>query len=304
MDPLPRSLEGQLPRLRRRQLLRNLPFLAFTFAAAAQFIPRAGRSAGQVSANRLRLLAIADSGSGNVNQQAVADRMAALHRREPVNLVLMAGDNIYPDGNLKLVQSTFERPYRALLQAGVPFHAVLGNHDIRTANGTPQVQYKPFGMAGRWYSLRRGPVEFFLLDTNGNADWGRQLPWLQGALASSTAPWKVVVGHHPIYSSGHYGDQPHLIHRLTPLFKRHGVQLYINGHEHHYERTRVLDGTTYLVVGGGGASLRPVLPNGRTARAASTHSFAELQVAGDRLQLQAWSARGERIDQAVLSRSV
>ncbi|WP_231597918.1 metallophosphoesterase [Synechococcus sp. CBW1002] len=301
MAPFPRSLQGQLPRLRRRQLLRMLPSLGIAIAAAPWFIPRSGRSASQGPPTRLRVLAIADSGSGNANQQAVADRMAALHRREPVNLVLMGGDNIYPDGNIKLVQSTFERPYRALLQAGVPFHAVLGNHDIRTANGTPQLHYKPFGMAGRWYSLRRGPVEFFLLDTNGNADWNRQLPWLQSALSASKAPWKVVVGHHPIYSSGHYGDQPHLIHRLTPLFKRHGVQLYINGHEHNYERTKPIDGITYLTVGGAGAWLRPVKANARSARAASVYSFAELDFTPTQLELRAWDSKGQRIDQVQLT---
>jgi hypothetical protein len=108
------------------------------------------------AADTLHFLAIADSGGANASQQAVANRMAELHRRQPVDLVVMAGDNIYPDGNLARVESAFTRPYRVLLASGVPFHAALGNHDIRTANGDPQVGYPPFGMKGRWYVLRRG----------------------------------------------------------------------------------------------------------------------------------------------------
>ena len=250
----------------------------------------------------LRWLAIADSGSGNANQRAVADQMAKVHQRRPVDLVLMAGDNIYPDGNLDRVEATFLRPYRALLQAKVPFHAVLGNHDIRTGNGDPQVAYPPFGMKGRWYALRQGPVEFFLLDTNMNARWQHQLPWLKRALAASTAPWKVVVGHHPIYSSGFYGDDPAAIARLTPLFRQHGVQLYLNGHEHHYERSRLIDGTTYLQVGGAGATLRAVVPGERSARAISRHSFAEITATPTTLEVNGWDDRGERIDAAVLRR--
>jgi 3',5'-cyclic AMP phosphodiesterase CpdA len=246
---------------------------------------------------------VADTGSGNANQQAVADRMAAVHRQRPVDLVLLGGDNIYPRGDLALVETTFSRPYRALLQAGVPFHAVLGNHDIRTANGEPQVRYAPFGMQGRWYTLRQGPVQFFLLDTNVNADWKRQLPWLEAELTASTAPWKVVVGHHPIVSAGHYGDDPQAAARLTPLFRRHGVQLYINGHEHNYERSRPIDGTTYLIVGGGGAWLRPVTPNARSARAVSAYSFAEVTVRGDRMRIDAWDRDGRRIDSALLNRT-
>ena len=251
----------------------------------------------------MRFLAVADTGSGNAHQQAVADRMADRHRQRPVDLVVLGGDNIYPDGSLARIEASFERPYRALLAAGVPFHAVLGNHDIRTANGDPQVAYRPFGMKGRWYSVRQRPVELFFLDTNRQAAWQHQMPWLKKALASSTAPWKVVVGHHPIYSSGFYGDDPEAIARLTPLFARHGVQLYINGHEHHYERSLPLDGTTYLQVGGGGAYLRAVVPNERSARAVSAYSFAEISVTPEQLEIVAWDAKGQRLDQAVLRRS-
>lgn len=286
--------------LSRRSLLRLLsglgaaPLLAGR-VAAAQSAPTGGSGS-------LRFLAVADTGSGNANQFAVGEQMAARHRRQPVDLVLLGGDNIYPAGNLLDVERTFQRPYRELLGAGVPFHAVLGNHDLRTENGDPQVRYRPFGMADRWYSLRRGPVAFFLLDTNVNARWQHQMPWLKKALAASDAPWKVVVGHHPLYSAGLYGDDPAAIARLTPLFERHGVQLYINGHEHNYERTKPIRGTTYLTVGGGGAWLRPVVANARSARAVSAYSFAELSVADDSLTIDAWNLRGERIDRAVLPR--
>lgn len=281
--------------LPRRRTLRLLA--GWALGSVALLGASAGRAAG-----RTRFLAVADTGSGDANQRAIGQRMAEVHRQRPVDLVLLGGDNIYPSGNLALVEATFRRPYRELLAAGVPFHAVLGNHDIRTANGTPQVAYRPFGMAGRWYTLRRGDVAFFLLDTNVNADWSRQLPWLRRALAESDAPWKVVVGHHPIHSSGFYGSDPAAQRRLGPLFRRYGVQLYINGHEHNYERTRPIEGTTYLIVGGGGAYLRPVRPTAISARAVSTFSFAEVEAAGDTLTITAWDRQGNRLDHGVIGR--
>ena len=151
-------------------------------------------------------------------------------------------------------------------------------------------------MEGRWYSFRRGPVQFFMLDTNPGDHWGPQLNWLRRQLAASQAPWKVVVGHHPLYSEGFYGDDPGLIARLAPLFKSYGVQLYINGHDHNYARTPPLNGTTYVTVGGGGASLRPVTLRRAGARAVSAHSFAELDFTDHQLQLQAWDRTGARID--------
>ena len=291
--------------MRRRSLLRLLPGgVALVAAAAFQrgvAIPAPPPPPARTSGT-LRWLALADSGSGDSNQRAVGAQMAAVHRQRPVDLVVLGGDNIYPSGDMALIEATFRRPYAELLAAGVPFHAVLGNHDIRTANGNPQVAYPPFGMAGRFYSLRRGPVEFVMLDTNVNADWQRQLAWLRTVLARSSAPWKVVVGHHPIYSSGLYGNDPGLQAKLGALMQKHGVQLYINGHEHNYERSVPIDGITYLVVGGGGASLRPVIATAQTARSASVHSFAELEAGPRELRVSAWDKTGRLIDQAVIAR--
>ena len=252
-------------------------------------------------AGTLRFLATADSGSGDANQRAVGLQMARVHRANPVDLVIFAGDNIYPSGDVSLLESTVRRPYRELIEAGVPFHAVLGNHDIRTANGAGQLKEPLFGMAGRWYQLHRGPVDLFMIDTNVNAPWQHQLPWLTKALAASRAPWKVVVGHHPLISSGFYGDDPAALRRLAPLFERYGVQLYINGHDHHYERSQPIRGTTYLVVGSGGASLRPVLPGSKSARALSVFSFAELEATNSTLTIRGWDAKGQKIDEARLS---
>ena len=284
------------PLLRRRQLLQVLAGAGLALPSLLQRAASAGSSS-----TRTRFLAVADFGSGDANQRAVGAQMGRVHQERPVDLVILGGDNIYPKGDIALVNDTFQKPYRELIAAKVPFHAVLGNHDIRTANGDPQVAYKPFGMKGRYYTVREGLVEFFMLDTNMNADWKRQLPWLQQALSRSTAPWKVVVGHHTVYASGVYGNDPAAIRRLTPLFKRYGVALYINGHEHHYERSRDIGGTTYLVVGGGGASLRPVFPSDTAAVARSTFSFAELEATPTRLTITGWDSKGQRIDQAQLA---
>ncbi|MFM7393801.1 MAG: metallophosphoesterase, partial [Cyanobium sp.] len=227
--------------------------------------------------------------------------MAALHRRDPVDLVIMAGDNIYDNGDMREVAAKFERPYQELLKAGVPFHAVLGNHDIRSNNGAGQIAYPGFGMKGRWYTLRRGPVEFFMHDSN--VDWPKQMSWLKSSLAASRAPWKVLVGHHPIYSSGLYGDDREAIARLTPLLRRHGVQLYINGHDHNYERSVPINGTTYLTVGHGGAALRPVVPGPNSAKAVSTYGFASLHADPDSLTIEAWNSSSQRLDRARLNLS-
>jgi 3',5'-cyclic AMP phosphodiesterase CpdA len=247
----------------------------------------------------LRFVSIADTGTGAAGQYAVAEAMTAYYQQNPYELVIMAGDNIYNDGEIEKVEAVFEKPYQALLENGVKFHACLGNHDIRTANGDPQVRYPGFNMQGRYYTFRRGSVQFWALDTNANADWQRQLPWLEQELSRSDAPWKIVFGHNPIYSSGHYGLNQAFIETLTPLFQKYGVQLYINGHDHNYERTVPINGTTYLTCGGG-AGVRPVGRSSWTAHSASTLSFAAYEVYGDRILIRGIDTKGQIFDQGVI----
>ncbi|MEB3181383.1 MAG: metallophosphoesterase [Nostocaceae cyanobacterium] len=247
----------------------------------------------------LRFVSLADTGTGSRGQYAVANSMTRYHHENPFDLVILAGDNIYNNGEIKKIADVFERPYASLLQQGVKFQACLGNHDIRTDNGEPQVRYPGFNMQGRYYTFSRNTVQFFALDTNHNADYKNQIIWLEQELSRSKAHWKVVFGHHQIYSSGMYGINPPLIKTLTPLFQKYRVQLYINGHEHNYERTRPIRGTTYLICGAG-ASTRPVERSEWTEYSADKLSFAAYEVYPDRIEISAIGTNNPVFDKGVI----
>ncbi|NWF57844.1 MAG: metallophosphoesterase [Fischerella sp.] len=247
----------------------------------------------------LRFVSVADTGTGAGGQYAVAKAMTNYHSKNPYELVILAGDNIYTNGEIEKINAVFERPYAPLLKQGVKFQAVLGNHDIRTANGDPQVKYLGFNMKDRYYTFTRDKVQFFALDTNNNADWNNQLIWLEKELSRSQANWKIVFGHHPIYASGVYGSNPDFIKTFTPLFQKYGVQLYINGHEHHYERTRSINGTTYLICGGG-AGTRPVGKNQWTQYSAEKLSFAAYEVFTDRIEVSGIGTDNRIFDKGVI----
>ena len=238
-----------------------------------------------------RFAAIGDMGTGNIGQLAIAEVMNDYYQQRPFELVLMAGDNIYKDGNIRRVGATFSKPYYFLRKQGVPFRAVLGNHDVLTNNGEDQIKFSSFNMDGRYYSFSKGIVQYFALDTTDRL-WTKQLDWLEQTLAESTAIWKIVLAHHPLYSSGLHGSNEELITMLSPLFKRYGVQLYINGHDHNYERTEVIDGTTYLTVGAG-AKTRPMFSSDWTAHSAARLSFATIDVYPKQLVIQGIGKNGK-----------
>ena len=103
----------------------------------------------------LRFAAIADTGVGSKDQYAVANAMLQTYQQEAFPFVLMAGDNIYPYGEISLVKPYFEEPYAPLLSRDVKFYAVLGNHDlIKTNNGLDQINYPLFNMSDRYYSFK------------------------------------------------------------------------------------------------------------------------------------------------------
>jgi UDP-2,3-diacylglucosamine pyrophosphatase LpxH len=254
----------------------------------------------------LRFAVMADTGSGDTKQYAVGRSIAQYHQKNPFNTILMAGDNIYTNGEFSKISSVFALPYKELRDRGVKFYAALGNHDVRSENGNREVSYPEFNMQGkRYYTHTHGDIRFFALETNALVnpdapDRNAQLAWLDRELAASKAKWNIVYGHHNIYSVGHYGINQVMVRDVTPILKKHQVKLYINGHDHNYQRSNPIDGTTYLVCGGGGASLYPVKAQSWSAFSKSTHSFGIVEVYQDQIILTGIDSRGQIIDRGLV----
>ena len=115
-------------------------------------------------------------------------------------------------------------------------------------------------MPARYYTYKAGPVQFIAIDTEGWSD--AQLEWIKQTLTASAddpdIKWRVVYGHHPIYTSGvHLNERRigELRLKLLPVLKAAHVDVYICGHDHDLEHLRS-DGMEFLICGGGGAKLR------------------------------------------------
>jgi 3',5'-cyclic AMP phosphodiesterase CpdA len=224
---------------------------------------------------------IGDSGSGDNAQEAVAKALLTYFttaRRFP--FVLMLGDNLYHDD----YESEFLQPYKPLLDRGVKFYAVLGNHDREL-----EVHFKPFNMADRdRYSFDQGNARFAALDSNHPGD-PQQIKWLDGVFADAGEKWRICFFHHPLYSSGQHAEEGRDVIRpaLEEALVRNRVNVAFTGHEHLYERIKPQRGVHYFVSGGGGRYLYKVRPSEFDEIAASEHHFMVAEIAGDRLLFEA-----------------
>ncbi len=254
------------------------------------------------TADQVSFAALGDNGSGGRKAMAVAEEMARSYREEPFGSVSLLGDICYYGPIDERFEDVFVQPLRPLIDADVAFELAIGNHDgdLWFEEGVPDVEatLELLGTPGRYYSVSRGPADFFYLDSGRLLPPERddaQLRWFERALRASDAPWRIVCLHHPLYSSGVHGSHEDLRPALEPLVVEHGVQLVLAGHDHHYERSVPVDGVTH-VVSGGGCKLTPVRPREHAAFAASTLQFLRIDIDGDQLRGRAIELGGSSID--------
>lgn len=65
-----------------------------------------------------------------------------------------------------------------------------------------------------------------------------QFAWFESTLASSTADYLMVIGHHTIYSAGRYASSYNLREDIQPLLEQYHADMYLCGHEHNLQHVQ------------------------------------------------------------------
>jgi predicted phosphodiesterase len=279
--------------------LRCPGFVCFIVLAAISAALHAQQPTLPLQPDSVRFAAIGDMGNGGKEQYAVAGQMATYRGKFPFDFVLMLGDNLIGGKDPVDYQNKFELPYKPLLDAGVKFYAVFGNHDISNERF-----YKLFNMNGQqYYTYKKGNVRFFALDSNYMDP--QQLTWLEKQLQNSDSDWKICYFHHPLYSSGAFhGSSVELRLLLEPLFVKYGVNVVFSGHEHIYERVKPQNGITYFTEGASGELRKGNLTKTDMTAAGydQDRTFMLVEIAGNELHFQTISQAGLTVDSGMIER--
>jgi len=223
-----------------------------------------------------------------VDSILVADSVAKVD-----NVVITMGDNAYPSGS-RGGYSIFARCFtpswgdRRIMKMIRPSP---GNHDFQNQGGPGYYAYfgDRAGPSGKgYYSYDIGDWHAVSLNSEILDDQSRlheaaaQEDWLREDLKDHSKKCTLAYFHQPLFSSGDFhGDAP-AVAGLWNILYEGGVDLVVNGHEHHYERfvpqtplgvADSVNGIEEIIVGTGGAALRGVRYPPEANSAARIHGY-------------------------------
>jgi len=248
----------------------------------------------------LDFFAVGCAGSGNQGQYRLAELMAQTAEKQKAAFVLYLGDNFYGAGVRSVMDSQWKTKFENVFSQPsleIPFYAVLGNHDYLR---NPQAQVEYTAVSSRWkmperyytfsQTLEDGTlVDFFALDTQPVHQGGgkEQIAWLEEKLSASKADWKIVFGHHPVYTGDklHRSKTRNVREALEPLLIKYEVPLYLSAHSHNIEVMREVSGVHY-VISGAGSRPRNIYWGENTRFAYAAIGFTSLQISRDGIDVQ------------------
>lgn len=255
---------------------------------------------------------------GDYYQKDVAREMGNAMIVLEAEFVVSVGDNFYPNGVASTQdhhwKSSFEEIYtNPALYAD--WYVALGNHDYR-GNVQAQIDYthisRRWNMPARYFSktfeLEKGEkLLLVVMDTNpfiegyhGNPekygdldkqDINAQMNWLKETLNTNdkSIKWKIVVGHHPLYSGGKRKesvDTKSFEAKFADLFDQYKVDAYICGHEHDLQIIRPKGRYTTQFLSGAASEVRPTGKTEGTIFAAAEPGFMAFSIKGNKLIVQ------------------
>lgn len=274
--------------------LQSVPTGLGPLGSAVAAEPPHTRPVAVTSATATRIAFAGDTGTGPGSPiHATVEAMAEQDRQRSYDAAVLLGDLVYPEGDAAEVTSRVTGVFAPITRGGAQLLPVLGNHDYESDE-----QSQIFTQLGRdktWYTRDIGIARILVLATERVADRD-QTAWLAATLAAPTkTSWTIVAMHKPTYSAGYHGSDEEIQQAWVPLFEKYQVPLVLAGHDHDYQRSRPLNGVTYIVSGAAGKS-RLAGHADFTAVSTSTLHYTDVLLERDHLTVRAIDQNGLQFD--------
>jgi predicted phosphodiesterase len=211
---------------------------------------------------------IGDTGTGKEDQYTVAKALEA----EGCHQIRIAGDIIYEKGlssaSDELFIKNFLNPYKNLIEAGVTFHVVTGNHDYLGKQSAWNDLHQKFPWLTHpnlYYAEKYQDICFINIETTPISHGYRlsynkkQKKWLREMTIGLREKCKVAImmGHHPNWSAGSHGNANKRFQSFTTEYISGKFDAYIAGHDHNLSHEGYHKETVFMVSGAAG-KLRPL----------------------------------------------
>ncbi|HEX2868046.1 MAG TPA: metallophosphoesterase [Ignavibacteriales bacterium] len=212
---------------------------------------------------------------GDNNETATKAVFAALRKEQNLKALFHLGDitalGFWP-GEWEGISNEFA----FVRKAGVSIYPELGNHEYFIFSSLGRNQFfKHFSyIKSSWYAEQIGETAVILLNSNfsdlSDEEISSQQKWYERKLREldeNPSVHFVIVGtHHSPYTNSTVVDPSSEVQKyFVPAFmKSRKAKLFVSGHAHTFEHFRK-DNKDFIVCGGGGGLLHPVL-KGREAR--------------------------------------
>ncbi|HXP91556.1 MAG TPA: tartrate-resistant acid phosphatase type 5 family protein [Fibrobacteria bacterium] len=264
---------------------------------------------------KISFLVFGDWGwNGYNHQKELAQTMGTEAKKLKADFIVSLGDNFQVNGVRSVQDPLWRLSYEDIYtnpSMEKDWYCVLGNHDY---HGNPQAEIDYTKISRRWnlpahyYSVHEElpdgtTVDLFFLDTSPlqrqywshpekyptlhEQDTTAQLRWLDSSLTASKATWKLVFGHHPVYSGGvHAPELLDMPGRFAKRFEKGGVDAYFAGHDHHLEHIRQPGSKVNYFIDGA-HEIRPVKATPASDFAVSTPGFMTVTISPDTLLVRA-----------------
>jgi len=207
------------------------------------------------------------------------------------------------------------------LNGMMPSLSTPGNHEYyRDKDKKPQVSMHwrpqfalpengPEGLTETIYYIDYQGIRFISLNSEAalsdSTILEKQATWFEKIVQNHGMRWTVVMHHHPIYSTKNGRDNDEWRAKMEPLYKKHKVDIVLQGHDHTYGRginmplgqsRKKPDGPIYVVSVSGPKMYDVGLQNWMDRAASNTQLYQVITITEEKLSFKAYTVNGDLYD--------